>query len=188
MLIAYTFFNELLGVLVRTYPNFSFFNDLEYSYVNDIIYNIYSIVFFGYFYMVYYKLASSQQHKKWIKRLSGIVLLTYLGSCFFQNPLDTNLFYAHAVASWVLLILIYLYFKSKKSEVDSPKNKHNLMFWVSVGLFSFYLVFPFLFIIGYLRFDLWEKFHLRALLRIFILIMYCLFCTGFVMGRRRAFG
>jgi len=187
MLIAYTFFNELLGVLVRTYPNFSFFNDVKYSHVNDIIYNIFSVIFFGYFYLVYYKLINSKKEGAWIKMLSIIVLLTYIVSCFFQNPLETNLFYAHAGASWVLIFIIYIYLRKVQREFNFFTEKYNLMFWVTIGLFSFYLVFPFLFLIGYLNFDLWEKYHLRTILRILIIIMYSFICIGFVIGRRRAF-
>jgi len=53
IIIAYTFFNEELGYLVRTYDEISFFQNIKYSNFNDVIYNIYAIIFFCFFYFVY---------------------------------------------------------------------------------------------------------------------------------------
>ncbi len=187
ILIAYTFFNELLGVLVRRYSDFSFFKDIKHSYVNDVIYNIYSLVFFGFFYWLYYQLIHQSNPKKWVIRLSIIVGLTYLISCLFQNPLETNLFYAHALGSWALLFFVFVYLKNLQPKLTFQRDKYNLMFWVSIGLICFYSLFPFLFLIGYLRLDIWEKYYFRTILHFLIVVMYALFCIGFIISRRRAF-
>lgn len=45
MIIIYTFFTELLGVLIKYNNNFQFFSDGRYAWHNVIIYNVYQIVF-----------------------------------------------------------------------------------------------------------------------------------------------
>lgn len=187
-IIAYTFFNELLGCLLRNYSDFSFFNDLKYSSYNDIIYNIFSIIYFGFFYRVFWKLVSNKKYKKWIFNISMTVMAVYLLSCFWQNPTNTNLFYAHALGSWALLFCIGLYFLEKKQNKEKIIQPSNLVFWISLGLIVFYSLFPILFLIGYLDVDTWEKYELRAVLRVLIVIMYTLIITGFIKGRRRFFG
>ncbi|MBT8298942.1 MAG: hypothetical protein KJO52_11480 [Maribacter sp.] len=187
ILLAYTFLNELLGVIIRKYPNYSLFKNVEYSEYNFILYNIFSIFFFGFFYAVYWKLISNGKYRIWIQRMSVFVLLAYLISCFFQNPINTDLYYANAIGSWALLFCIGLYFIEKRRKKESTYQPYNLVFWISVGLFVFYTIFPILFLIGYLDYDTWEKFRFRSVLRILIVLMYSFFIIGFVFGRRREF-
>ncbi|MDE3741742.1 hypothetical protein [Maribacter polysaccharolyticus] len=188
ILIAYTFLNELLGVIIRNYPDFSLFNNLEYSEYNFILYNIFSLFFFGFFYRVYWKLISNERYKQWIQRMSITILLIYVVSCVFQNPFDTDFYYAHALGSWVLLFCVALYFIEKKRDKGTIYQPKNLVFWISIGLIIFYTIFPFIFIIGYWDYDIWKKFNLRTVLRVLIVVMYSLFITGFLKGRRRNFG
>lgn len=187
ILLAYTFLNELLGVIIRRYPDYSLFKNLEYSEYNFILYNIFSLFFFGFFYVVYWKLISNERYKKWIKRISVFVLLFYLVSCIFQNPINTDLYYANAFGSWALLFCIGLYFIEKRQNKRTIYQPYNLVFWISIGLIVFYTVFPFIFLIGYLDFETWEKFHFRTVLRILIVLMYSIFIIGFIFGRRREF-
>lgn len=188
LIIAYTLVNELLGVMVKTYPDFSFFDDIKYSEHNDIIYNLYSIIFFGFFFIVYMRIVRNTKYKKWIKYIALFVLATYILSCFFQNPINTNLFYAHAIGSWGLLAGITLYFLDKKTTNTFFYQPLNLVFWISMGLIIFYSVFPFLFLIGYLNYELWEHYHFRTVLRVLIVLMYSSFIIGLIKGRRSAFG
>ncbi|MEM9000426.1 MAG: hypothetical protein AAGB24_09180 [Bacteroidota bacterium] len=116
-----------------------------------------------------------------------MVLLTYVISLFFQNPIETNLYYANAIAAWVLLFCIILYFMDKKAHGVAFYQKYNLVFWISIALLSFYAFFPILYLIGYLDYDTWMKYNLRTLLKMLILIMYALFIIGFIVSRRRAF-
>lgn len=186
ILIAYTLLNELLGHLIKYSENFAFLADKTFA--NDIIYNIYDIFYYGFFYIVYWKLITQQKFKLWVKRLSIIVLLTYIISCFYQNPLEISLFYATSFASLILVITCILYRIDKGSNWEWNKEKYNLVWWVSLGLAIFHSIFPILFLLGYLRGDIWEQYELQTILRLAILIMYALFCIGFIKSRRRSFG
>ncbi|MEH6769201.1 hypothetical protein [Maribacter arcticus] len=187
IIIAYTFLNEVLGYLVRTYDEISFFQNVKYSNFNDVIYNIYAIIFFCFFYFVYRQLIHNRSYKKWIIISTIISLLAYLTSTIFQNPLETNLYYALAISSWLLVFCVILYFKDKVQQQEDLIQKHNLMFWVSIALIIFYSVFPIIYVIGYTDYDTWTKYELRSVLRVLIVIMYSLFIFGFIKGRRLAF-
>lgn len=187
ILIAYTFFNELLGYFIRYTDGFSFFSEEKYLKANDLIYNLYYIIFFGFFFLVYWKLTKSKRHKKWILSISLLALLTYIVNAFFQNPILYSLYVAHSFSSWLLLSSILIYFFEYNPEIDWRLKSHNLMFWVSLGLGMFFLIFPIMYLIGFHNYELWQKLHLRTVLRILIVLMYSLFIIGFLWSRRRAF-
>ncbi len=187
VLIAYTFFNELLGYFIRYNPNFALFEDFLKNTHNDIIYNIYNIFYFGFFYFLYWKLITNQTFKKRIVIAALIAFLTHLVSLFFQNPFEMNLFYATAFSSWALVFCIVLYFLDKLNNNDKLVQTNNLMFWVSLGLFIFYNVFPIIYLIGFLQYETWATYNLLTVLRIGIILMYTIFIVGFVKGKRRSF-
>ncbi|MFD0796818.1 hypothetical protein ACFQZJ_05060 [Maribacter chungangensis] len=185
ILIAYTLLNELLGHLIRYSENFAFLTDK--SFANDIIYNIYDIFYYSFFYLIFWKLISRQTFKKWIKILSIIVLGSYIVSCFFQNPLQISLYYATSFASVILVVICILYLIDKGPNWEWHREKYNLVWWVSVGLILFHSIFPILFLLGFLGGDAWEQYELQTVLRFTILIMYMLFCIGFIKSRKRNF-
>ena len=185
LIIAYTFFNELLGNFIRYNENFAFFPKTTNS--NQIIYNIYIVIFFSYFFSTFYTLISNKIFKVIIGIASFITLLSYIINSFYQNPLKSDLIYSNAIGSWTLLICCTLYFLGLKPSFQWQSDKYNLMVWIAFGLIVFYLFFPHLFLVGYSRLDLWEKYNLRTILKILIVIMYTFFCIGFIISRRRAF-
>ncbi|APQ18121.1 hypothetical protein [Maribacter hydrothermalis] len=187
IIIAYTFFNEVLGFLVRNFDEISFFSNIKYSNYNDVIYNIYAIIFFCFFYYVYYKLIENKNFKKWIIISTIISLLSYSISTLYQNPLETNLFYALAISAWLLVSIIILYFVDKVQQKEDLFQLHNLMFWVSFSLVLFYSIFPIIYVIGYTDYDTWIAYDLKSVLRILIVVMYSLFIIGFLKGRKLAF-
>ena len=188
IIIAYTFFNELLGYLIRYKKDFTFFPKTELLAANDLIYNVYDIVFYSFFFMVYWKSMSSVKSKKIV--LIGVVIsaLSYIISLFFQNPLYVLLYCASAISGWVLFFSSILYLVHLKFTLNWKLQKHNLMLWVSIGISVFYFAFPILIIVGFTNFELWEKFNLRTVLRVFILIMYTFFIIGFLKSNRKVFG
>ena len=184
LLIAYTFLNELLGILIRYTDYFSFFSQKEYANANDIVYNIYDILFFGFFYFVYWKLLKSQKNRNWVLLGSGTALLSYIISAFLQNPLKVSLYYANAVSCWVLLSFIMIYLNQLRVDWNWKIQRGNLMFWISLGLAIFHLFFPFLFTTAYLNYEISQSYHLQSILRILIVIMYTIFCIGFIVSRK----
>ena len=184
-LIAYTFFNELLGYFIRYSNNFAFFEDVTFA--NDFIYNIYDLIYYSFFFWVFWNLTTSTKLKNVIKVLSFVVLCSYIISAFFQNPLIMSLYYATSLASGILALIILLYWTNRSKEWNWKVEKYNLMFWVSIGLFVFHIIFPILYLRGILNSEIWYKYNFQMILRSSIVIMYSLFCIGFIISRKRAF-
>ena len=184
IIIAYIFFNELLGFFIRYTDKFAFFS--ERTTDNDILFNLYTLVFFGYFYFVYYRLVQNK-FKSIIKWLALFALSAFIVNGFFLNPLTTNLFYATCICSWILVTIIGIYFRSGKDDRQWTSEKYNLMFWVSFGLALFHFFFPILFLIGFLKHTIWIEYNLIRVLKILIVVMYSIFCVGLIISRRRAF-
>lgn len=184
MILAYTLFNELLGYFIRYSKKFAFFP--EQTSANDLIYNIYAIIFFGFFYQFYFR----RIERKTLKILSKFsilaVILVYIISCFYMDPLIMSLYYAHPFASIVLVLIIIFYFQDRIQWKWSVE-KYNLVTWVSFGLLSLYSFFPVLYLIGFKNFEIWMEYNLRIVLKILIVIMLSFFCIGFVKSSRRAF-
>ncbi len=185
ILIAYTFFNELLAFLVQSSNQFALLT--RFSSSNAIVYNIYSLVFFPYFYFVYWKLIKNKKYKRWIKYLFLAVLSSFIINSFFKNPLVNALYLPIAFAAIVLVTSIVLYQLDKKDRWQFNLEKHNLVSWVSLGLFCFYLIFPVIFLINYFHLYFWAKFNLGTLQKGLIVIMYLFFCMGFMVSKRSAF-
>ncbi|WP_206170486.1 hypothetical protein [Flagellimonas maritima] len=95
--------------------------------------------------------------------------------------------YAHAVGSLILIFALILYFNEKRAEKNPFSQKHNLLFWVGLGLFIFYVVFPFILLSDYLNLNISLQFQLRTILLVAIVLMYSLFMIGLVLGKRKAF-
>lgn len=187
ILIAYTFLNELLGVLIRYTDYFSLFFEEEYAVANSLIYNIFDFFFFGYFFYVYWMLTQSQKIKKTIVYGAIIVVLANIINACFYNPTKIALYYANAISCWILVIFTFQYFIGLGPELKWNIQRYNLMFWVSLGLAIFHFFFPFLFATGYILPEIWYTFKLQTLLRILIVIMYSLFSIGFIVSRIRSF-
>ncbi len=185
--IAYTFFTETLGYFIVTFEEFSFFEEKEYAWHNVIIYNIYSILSFLFFFWMYWKLVFNKKYKKTILFLCLLTTVSFILNALLQDPMHTGLYFADLISSYSLLLTIVLYFKDKKAKGFPLIQQRNLMFWVSLGLFIFYLVFPHLFFVGFEFPEIWITYNFRKILQVFIVIMYTLFCIGFLKSKRRDF-
>lgn len=186
--LMYTFLTELLGYFIKHHDDFQFFSDERYKWHNVIIYNIYAVITFLFFYYIYWRMLKVDKHRNWVKYGAVISILTYVVSLFFQDPLHMNLYYANLVASLILLIDIAFYFKEKMDEGPHLHSmKHNLMFWISLGLAVFHAFFPFLFLIAYEAPKIWAEYQLRQVLKVLILFMYGTFMLGFLISKRKAF-
>ena len=185
LIIAYTFFNELLGCFIRYSDSFAF--SAQWTQSNQIIYNVYILIFFLYFYSVYRKVIRDDTIKKYIKMGSALVIAAYVINGIFQDPFKIDLIYANAIGSWLLVTYCIIYFKKLNPPFNWSWDKNNLMFWTTIGLVIFYFFFPILFLIGYLHFETWVMYEFKLILKILITLMYALFCVGFIISHKKAF-
>jgi len=185
--LAYTLITEILGYFIITFEEFSFFEDASYSWNNVVIYNIYAVLTFIFYCRIYYQVIKKRSFKKYIKWGGSAILFSYLVSSYYQNFLSTGLFYSDLLASLFLLFMIGLYFKERRKTDKSIIEPYNLMFWVSIGLFVFHTFFPILYTTGFLKPEIWIKYHFRDLLKALIMLSYSFFLIGLVLGKRKAF-
>lgn len=187
ILIIYTFFTELLGYFIKYNDEFQFFSDARYSWHNVVIFNIYQLVFFLFFFEVFRKLFDDQQMKKWIRYLSIICIVAYVINAMASNPLHSQMTYAHIIGSLMLVFVLFKYFSVKFKEDHPSSLRFNLMFWISIGLLIFYIVFP-LISIGYkMKLGLHIQVYYRPALLTSIFLMYGFIIAGLLIGKRKAF-
>ncbi len=181
--IAYTIFTELLGYFIITYEDISFFEDPKYAWYNVIIFNIHSVLVFGYFFWVYFKIVKRKIYKKVILYFGFTVLLSYVLNCFIEDPFYSGLYQADTLASLFYIVVALMYFSGRNWRFE----RHNFMFWITLGLLIFHLIFPFLNLTGFLKPKIWVEYHFRDILKLTIVASYTMYLIGLLLGRRRAF-
>ena len=184
ILIGYTLLSELLGFIIRHSDNFQLVYKQGYSYYNQLIYNIFDVVFFLYFFYVFWQAVKNSKVKKFIKLGIVLFILVSIINPFTQDIVILPQMYAIITGSIVLIfcVLNYLY---ERREIKNEKQKANLLFWISIGLLTFYLFYPIVISIGILDYELYQQFRLGQINRILIAAMYSCFIIGFAKTKRR---
>lgn len=185
ILIAYTFFSELLGGIIAKNENFQLIFGYEHVNHNSVLYNLYHLCFFLFFTYVYWHVTENTKQKQ-ILFYGGIVfVIVNLGNSLFQNPLVESLIVAYLFGIILLLYAVGFYFKETLMKFQLSTLRNSLLFWVSIGLFIFHITYFPLKIIreyDYYYYAPFRQFHL-----IMIVVMYVIFCFGFIFSKRRAF-
>lgn len=185
IIIAYTFFTELLGSIIAHNNNFQLVFGYDQTNHRNVIYNIYHLCFFLFFFYVYWKSITNENHKKIIKYGSFTFILIYVLNSFIQNPILDSLVYVYIFGLVLLIFCTIVYFKKVFKEYNIDLLKYSLLFWVSSGLLLFHITYLPLKILKEFSYDLYapfKQFHL-----IMIVVMYLLFSIGFIMSKRKAF-
>lgn len=187
MIIMYTFFTELLGYFIMYNDEFQFFSDSKHTINNFIIYNIYQVVFFVYMFNVYRKILKNKRLKKYIFYFIIISSLGYITNAILINPLINQMTYAHILGSVLMVLISLMYLREKLNEESGHLLKFNLMFWVTIGLFAFYIPFPLILTFYKIKavYGIWI--FLKPILVTSIILMYGFIIFGLLIGKRRAF-
>ncbi len=176
IIIGYTLLSEVLGVLIRDYEGFQLVYMEGYNHYNQIVFNIYYFIFFLYFYYVFWKTLDAD---KIIKYGTLSYIFFSLVNCFFQNPAILPLWQSHIIGCLVLVYCSIQYLQKSWS------GRRNLLFWISLGLLAFYLLYPVILLTGFLDYEIYQKMKFRKVQHVLIAIMYSCFCYGFFMTKRR---
>lgn len=187
MLIMYTFLTELLGYFIMYNDAFQFFSDSRYQLNNVIIYNLYQLVFFLFFFDVYRKTLKNRFARKWTFYSIISCIGVYIMNAIFINPLINQMTYAHILGSFMLVLILVFYLKEKKSETSPFSLKNNLLFWVSIGLLTFYIPFPIIIALYKIDVKIGILVYLRPALVTSIALMYGFIIIGLLAGKRKAF-
>lgn len=143
----------------------------------------YSILSFFYFFYVFSNALTNLRFKNWIKYGAVLFIISSIINPFFQDFLLFPQMIASTVGSVVLIFSILLYLIGKKS-IANVNNHQNLLFWISLGLLMFYSFYPFILLIGYFDYGLYQKLHIRTIQHVLIAVMYSCFILGFIFMKR----
>lgn len=188
LFIGYTFLTELLGFLVKNYPEFTFFTDTRVDWHNIIIYNIYGFVIMFYFAWLYLQLLRSWKFKRVIKVGVGIYLVITVISLFYKDPFHEVLVYPAVIESLIIVLAAFFHMKELRQLSDLPPQQYNLMFWVDLGLLVFHIPFPIIYFCAVHYFsEIYRPLHLHDVQNITIAAMYIIFIIGFIRSSRPSF-
>lgn len=182
ILIGYTFLTETLGYLIRENENFQIIYLDGFSFSNNILYNIFDIILFLYFYFVFFKTSRMSKNRTFIKYGAITFILLSIINPFLQNFILLPQIYALIVGSLVLVMSSIFYLKESNLKLIEISKNRNLLYWVSLGLLSFYTFYPMIMIIGLYYPSYITTF--RPLHYLLIILMYLLFIVGFLRMKR----
>ncbi len=149
LLLAYTLTTEVIGMLIRDYPEFSLFIEDYHKNNNWLLYNIYGILEFLAFIWVFSRYITRFNVRPFITlTLSGFILVSIWNAIQWDFRTVSQV-YAYWWSAGVLMILIGLYLYQEWKRDPRTGFQHNLLVWISIGLFIFSLAYA---PIDYLRF------------------------------------
>lgn len=160
---------------------------LKDQVLNGELYRYFGIpVQFLFFFWLFYQYFSADKERKWPVIGAVIYGLSWLTEIFFlQGVRGWFMSFSYTMGNIVLLVLIILFFIKFINSQEILNYKQSMMFWVSLGLLSFYLgTFPFYALRNTLAVSYPDIFY--AYLKInYVLdyLMYVFFTIAFICGR-----
>ena len=170
-------FTEFLGKFIRD----------VYELPNVIIYNIYYLFYFSFFLYIFLKAIEGEKFKKFIKL--GIVLywIIYAWDWFYTDFMGTGFVISYIAGAAILIFCIILYYISILQSSLVLVIRNDLLFWVSVGVFLFYIGYLPIKIIRTWFYQLNSFFEVLLVIQFsLIIVMYLFFLTGFLWMKKRS--
>ena len=187
ILFIYTFLNELLGRLIRSYDEFSLISNEVYSDYNWLIFNVYTIIFYLYFYYVFWCHIENKRSRKIIYWGAILFLVTSIINAFIQSFNMIPQVYGYVFGGLVLIYCLVSYFKKFFSIPKDFGAKEDILFWLSVGLLIFYVGYLPIKVIRYVNTmgGLASPLIIKRIHLSLIIICYSCFIIGFVRMKKR---
>lgn len=157
-----------------------------YGSPNVVVFNIYYVFYFSLLYYIFMRSIDQEKFKKYIKIAIVIYWIFYLRDLMFIDIFEKSFTPSYLAGAGVLIFCIILYYISILQSSLVLVVKNDLLFWVSVGLFLFY--------IGYLPIKIlrtwfyeYDKFFviLQVIQFSLVTVMYLFFLTGFLWMTKR---
>lgn len=161
------------------------FKELDHG-VNLIVYNIYYLLHFTFFSYVFMKMIDNVRFKGYIKVGMAVFWLFYLGDLIFTGITQGSFAASYIAGAGVLVFCIILYYISILESSLVLVVKNDLLFWVSVGLFLFYIGYLPIKIVRSWFYNFNKFFELLQVIQFsLIIVMYVFFLAGFLWMKRR---
>jgi len=159
----------------------------EYGPPNAIVYNIYYFFYFSLFYYVFLKTIDDKKFKLYIKCGIAVFWLFYASDWIFTDFIGSGFLSSYMAGAGILVFCIILYYINILQSSRVLVIKNDLLFWVSVGLFLFYIGYIPIKIIRSWFYKPDSFFEILLVIQFsLIIIMYLFFLTGFLWMKRRS--
>lgn len=155
--------------------------------LNKFIYNLYYLIHFSFFFYIFMRMIENDRFKKNIKIGLVIFWLFFLSDLVFAGIFQSSFARTYIAGAAILIFCIILYYISILQSSLVLVIKNDLLFWVSVGLFLFYIGYIPIKIIKtwFYKPDSFFEFLLVIQFSL-IIIMYLFFLTGFLWMKKRS--
>lgn len=141
ILLFYTFLTELLGMIIRDTENMNLFLNEFYANNNMVIFNIYYIISFIFFLAIYYLYLNRPFHKKVVVVLILLFTITALVNAMYESFLTISQVYTYVVGAIGMILCTALYFIENKTDRNNWFITRDLLSWISLGIFVFFLIY-----------------------------------------------
>lgn len=177
LILLLTLLAEYLGKFTKFY----------YQDYNIVVYNIYYLLYFSLFFYVFHKAIADKSFRQLIRVGMVLFWLTYCFDLVYTKMWEGSFTMSYLMGAGILVFCIILYYISILQSSLVLVIKTDLLFWVSVGLFLFY--------IGYLPIKIirtWfykpdSFFEILLIIQFsLIIIMYLFFLAGFLWMKKRS--
>lgn len=155
--------------------------------LNKFIYNLYYLIHFSFFFYIFMRMIENDRFKKNIKIGLVIFWLFFLSDLVFAGIFQSSFARTYIAGAAILIFCIILYYISILQSSLVLVIKNDLLFWVSVGLFLFYIGYIPIKIIKtwFYKPDSFFEFLLVIQFSL-IIVMYLFFLTGFLWMKKRS--
>lgn len=153
---------------------------------NIILFNIYYLFYFSFFFYVFMKVIDEKRFKKYIKISIAVFWGFYVSDLFLTNIYNEPFTRSYIVGAGILIFCIILYYISILQSSLVLIVKNDLLFWISVGLFLFYIGYIPIKIIKSWYYVYDAFFQLLLIIHFsLIIVMYLFFLIGFLWMKKR---
>ena len=153
---------------------------------NIILFNIYYLIYFSLLFYVFMRVIEEKKFQQYIKICIAIFWVIYISDLLLTDIYTQSFLRSYIAGASVLIFCIILYYVSILQSSLVLIVKNDLLFWISVGLFLFYVGYIPIKIIKswYYRYD--NFFELLLIIQFsLIIIMYLFFLIGFLWMKKR---
>jgi hypothetical protein len=154
---------------------------------NYIVFNIYYLIHFSFLFYVFLEMIDDNRFKKYIKIGLVILWLFFLSDLIFTGIFNDSFTRTYIAGAGILIYCIILYYISILQSSLVLVVKNDLLFWVSVGLFLFYIGYLPIKIIKTWFYEADDFFNLLLVIQFsLIIVMYLFFLIGFLWMKKRS--
>lgn len=178
VILFFTLITEFIGGYIKA--------ESKDVFSNIVLFNIYYLLYFSFLFYVFRRVIEEKKFKKYIEISFAVFLVIYLSDLLLTDIFTQSFLRSYIAGAGVLIFCIILYYISILQSSLVLIVKNDLLFWISVGLFLFYVGYIPIKIIKswYYQYD--SFFELLLIIQFsLIIIMYLFFLIGFLWMKKR---